>query len=293
MSDYLVRGMSMDGFVKVAAIRSTEIVRRGAEIQKTTPNATAAFGRALTAASLMGNMQKVDNGSMTLQIRGGGPIGTITCVSDAVGNVRGCVTEPRVPLVEKYPGKLDVGATVGTDGTLTVIRDLQMKEPYIGSVELVSGEIADDVTSYFAQSEQTPTACALGVLVDTDWSVKVAGGYIVQLLPGAPEETIDALERGIQNAGAVTKMLEAGMTPEDILGQVCGELGVVFMETTEFSYKCYCTRERVEAALISLGVKELEEIAAEGKTFPVECQFCDTVYQFTPENIRELIAKSQ
>ena len=293
MSDYLVRGMSMDSFVKVAAIRSTEIVRRGAEIQKTTPNATAAFGRALTAASLMGNMQKVDNGSMTLQIRGGGPIGTITCVSDAVGNVRGCVTEPRVPLVEKYPGKLDVGATVGTDGTLTVIRDLQMKEPYIGSVELVSGEIADDVTSYFAQSEQTPTACALGVLVDTDWSVKVAGGYIVQLLPGAPEETIDALERGIQNAGAVTKMLEAGMTPEDILGQVCGELGVVFMETTEVSYKCYCTRERVEAALISLGVKELEEIAAEGKTFPVECQFCDTVYQFTPENIRELIAKSQ
>ena len=293
MSDYLVRGMSMDGFVKVAAIRSTEIVRRGAEIQKTTPNATAAFGRALTAASLMGNMQKVDNGSMTLQIRGGGPIGTITCVSDAVGNVRGCVTEPRVPLVEKYPGKLDVGATVGTDGTLTVIRDLQMKEPYIGSVELVSGEIADDVTSYFAQSEQTPTACALGVLVDTDWSVKVAGGYIVQLLPGAPEETIDALERGIQNAGAVTKMLEAGMTPEDILGQVCGELGVVFMETTEVSYKCYFTRERVEAALISLGVKELEEIAAEGKTFPVECQFCDTVYQFTPENIRELIAKSQ
>ena len=293
MSDYLVRGMSMDGFVKVAAIRSTEIVRRGAEIQKTTPNATAAFGRALTAASLMGNMQKVDNGSMTLQIRGGGPIGTITCVSDAVGNVRGCVTEPRVPLVEKYPGKLDVGATVGTDGTLTVIRDLQMKEPYIGSVELVSGEIADDVTSYFAQSEQTPTACALGVLVDTDWSVKVAGGYIVQLLPGAPEETIDALERGIQTAGAVTKMLEAGMTPEDILGQVCGELGVVFMETTEVSYKCYCTRERVEAALISLGVKELEEIAAEGKTFPVECQFCDTVYQFTPENIRELIAKSK
>lgn len=293
MSDYLVRGMSMDGFVKVAAIRSTEIVRRGAEIQKTTPNATAAFGRALTAASLMGNMQKVDNGSMTLQIRGGGPIGTITCVSDAVGNVRGCVTEPRVPLVEKYPGKLDVGATVGTEGTLTVIRDLQMKEPYIGSVELVSGEIADDVTSYFAQSEQTPTACALGVLVDTDWSVKVAGGYIVQLLPGAPEETIDALERGIQNAGAVTKMLEASMTPEDILGQVCGELGVVFMETTEVSYKCYCTRERVEAALISLGVKELEEIAAEGKTFPVECQFCDTVYQFTPENIRELIAKSK
>ena len=289
MKDYLVRGMSMDGFVKVVAIRSTELVRRGAQIQGTTPNATAAFGRCLTAASMMGNMQKVENGSMTLQIRGGGPIGTITVVSDPEGNVRGCVTEPRVPLVEKHSGKLDVGATVGNDGTITVIRDLQMKEPYIGSTELISGEIGDDVTAYFAQSEQTPTACALGVLVDRDQSVKVAGGYLLQLLPGAPEETIDALERGIQRAGAVTKMLEAGLTPEDILGQVCGELGVVFMETTEVCYKCYCSRERVEGALISLGKKELEEIAADGKTFPVECQFCDTVYRFTPEDIQKLL----
>ena len=289
MKDYLVRGMSMDGFVKVVAIRSTELVRRGAQIQKTTPNATAAFGRALTAASMMGNMQKVDNGSMTLQIRGGGPIGTITVVSDPEGNVRGCVTEPHVPLVEKYPGKLDVGATVGKGGTITVIRDLQMKEPYVGSAQLVSGEIADDVTAYFAQSEQIPTACALGVLVDRDQSVKVAGGYLVQLLPGAPEDIIDRLESGVQKAGAVTPMLEQGMTPEDILGQVCGDLGVVFLETTEVSYKCYCSRERVEAALISLGRKELQEIAAEGKTFPVECQFCDTVYSFTPEDIRELL----
>ena len=289
MKDYLVRGMSMDGFVKVVAIRSTELVRRGAQIQKTTPNATAAFGRALTAASMMGNMQKVDNGSMTLQIRGGGPIGTITVVSDPEGNVRGCVTEPNVPLVEKYPGKLDVGATVGKSGTITVIRDLQMKEPYVGSAQLVSGEIADDVTAYFAQSEQVPTACALGVLVDRDQSVKVAGGYIVQLLPGAPEDIIDRLEAGVQKAGAVTPMLEQGMTPEDILGQVCGNLGVVFLETTEVSYKCYCSRERVEAALISLGRKELQEIADEGKTFPVECQFCDTVYSFTPEDIQILL----
>ena len=291
MKDYLVRGMTMDGFVKVVAIRSTELVRRGAEIQGRTPNATAAFGRALTAASMMGNMQKVENGSMTLQIRGGGPIGTITVVSDPVGNVRGCVTEPKVPLVEKYPGKLDVGATVGTDGTLTVIRDLQMKEPYIGSTELISGEIGDDVTAYFAQSEQTPTACALGVLVDRDMSVKVAGGYLVQLLPGAPDEVIDALEEGIQKAGAVTKMLEAGLTPEDILGQVCGSLGVVFMETTEVSYKCYCSRERVTAALISLGRKELQEIAEEEKNFPVECQFCDEVYEFAPADIEELLKK--
>jgi molecular chaperone Hsp33 len=238
---------------------------------------------------MMGNMQKVENGSLTLQIRGGGPIGTITVVSDPVGNVRGCVTEPKVPLVEKHPGKLDVGATVGTDGTLTVIRDLQMKEPYVGSTALVTGEIGDDVTAYFARSEQTPTACALGVLVDRDLSVKVAGGYLVQLLPGAPDEVIDSLEKGIQRAGAVTTMLEQGMTPEDILGQVCGELGVVFMETTEVEYKCYCSRERVTAALISLGREELQEIRNEGKAFPVECQFCDTIYQFTPEEIDELL----
>ena len=291
MKDYIVRGMSMDGFVKAVGIRSTELVRRGAQIQKTTPNATAAFGRALTAGSIMGNMQKVEDGSLTLQVRGGGPIGTITVVSDPMGNVRGCVTEPRVPLVEKRPGKLDVGATVGTNGTLTVIRDLQMKEPFVGSVPLVSGEIADDITAYFAQSEQIPTACALGVLVDRDYSVKTAGGYLLQLLPGAPEETISALERGIQAAGAVTPMLEAGMTPEDILGQVMGTLGVVFLETTEVCYKCYCSRQRVERALISLGRKELEEIAAEGKEFPVECQFCDTVYKFTPGDVRELLAR--
>lgn len=281
----------MDGFVKVVAITSTELVRRGAQIQGTSPNATAAFGRALTAASMIGNMQKVEKGSVTLQIRGGGPIGSITCVSDAEGNVRGFVTEPNVPLVEKYPGKLDVGATVGVDGTLTVIRDMQMKEPYIGSIELVTGEIGDDVTAYFARSEQIPTACALGVLIDRDQSVKVAGGYLIQLLPGAPDEVIDKLETGIQRAGAVTPMLEQGMTPEDILGQVCGEMGVVFMETTPVEYRCYCSRDRVTSALISLGRKELTEIAQEGKAFPVECQFCDTVYTFTPEDIYEIIKK--
>ena len=289
MNDYLVRGMTMDGSVKVVAIRSTEMVRTGATIHNTTPNATAAFGRALTAASMMGNMQKVENGSMTLQIKGGGPIGTIVCVADPVGNVRGYVHEPNVPLVEKHPGKLDVGATVGTDGALTVIRDMQMKEPYVGSVPLVSGEIGDDITAYFAQSEQTPTACALGVLVDRDQSVKVAGGYLLQLLPNASDEVIDKLEEGIRRAGAVTTMLEQGMTPEDILGHVCGELGVVFMETTPVSYKCYCSRERVTSALISLGRKELTEIMEDNKPFPVGCQFCSEEYIFTPEDIQELL----
>ena len=165
-----------------------------------------------------------------------------------------------------------------------------MKEPYVGSIPLVSGEIGDDITAYFAHSEQVPTACALGVLVDTDLSVKVAGGYIIQLLPGAPDETIDKVEEGIRRAGSVTTMLDAGMSPEDILGQVLGDLGVVFMETTEVAYKCYCSRDRVTAALISLGKKELAEIMDEGKTFTVECQFCDTVYGFTPEDIRKILA---
>ncbi len=293
MNDYIVRAMSMDGFVKMSAICSTQLVSRAAQIHKTTTNATAAFGRALTAASLMGNTQKVENGSMTLQIKGGGPIGSIVCVSDATGNVRGYVVEPNVPLAEKYPGKLDVGATVGTQGTLTVIRDLQMKEPYVGSIPLVSGEIGDDVTAYFAKSEQIPTACALGVLIDKDQSVKVAGGYLIQLLPGAPEETVDLVEAGIRRAGAVTAMLEQGMTPEDILGAVCGDLGVLFMETTPVSYQCYCSRERVTGALISLGRKELTEIIEEGKTFPVECQFCDTQYVFTPEDIEKLLTQAQ
>ena len=161
----------------------------------------------------------------------------------------------------------------------------------MGSTRLISGEIGDDVTAYFVQSEQTPTACALGVLIDRDRSVKVAGGYLLQLLPGAPDEVIDKLEAGIQRAGAVTPMLEAGMTPEDILGQVCGDLGVVFMETTPVEYRCYCSRDRVTAALISLGKEELNEIAQEGKNFPVECQFCDTVYKFTPDDILGILKK--
>ena len=290
MSDYLVRGMSMDGFVKVVGIRSTETVRRGAEIHNTAPNATVAFGRTLTAASMMGNMQKVENGSMTLQIKGDGPIGSIVVVSDPTGNVRGYVYEANVPLVEKRPGVPFVAPTVG-NGTLTVIRDLQMKEPYVGSIQLVSGEIGDDVTAYFAQSEQIPTACALGVQLDENYNVKVAGGYLLQLLPGAPDEVIDKLEEGIRRAGSATAMLEAGMTPEEMLGQVMGDLGVLFLETTPISYKCYCSRERVTAALISLGKEELAEIQSEGKTFPVECQFCDTVYSFTPEDIGELLKK--
>ncbi len=289
MNDFIVRAMSSDGFVKAAAIRSTDIVRRAAQIQGTTPTATAALGRVLTAASLMGNMQKVEDGSVTLQVKGGGPLGTILCVSDAVGNVRGYVQNPAISLLEKYQGKLDVGAAVGTNGMLTVIRDLQMKEPYVGSVKLVTGEIAEDITAYFAQSEQTPTACALGVLVDRDQSVKVAGGYILQLLPNAPETVISALEEGIRKTGPVTSLLEAGKTPEELLTLVCAGMELEFLETTPVEYRCYCSRERVKGALISLGKKELTDIAREGETVHIGCQFCDADYTFTPAEIQKLL----
>lgn len=287
--DHIIRAISSDGYVKAMAIRSTNMVERARVIHDTTPTATAALGRVLSAASMMGNLQKVENGAMTLQIKGGGPLGTILATSDSIGNVRGYVTNPHISLLEKYAGKLDVGAAVGTDGMLTVIRDLQMKEPYIGSIELVTGEIADDVTAYFAQSEQTPTACALGVLIDTDCTVKVAGGYLIQLLPGAPDDIIMKIETGIACAGAVTPMMEAGMSPEEILRKVLCEFDLEFFEQTLVEYRCYCSRERVEKSLIAVGKKDLEEIISEGKPITIECQFCDTLYKFTTEDVQKLL----
>ena len=239
---------------------------------------------------MMGNLQKVENGALTLQFKGGGPLGYILATSDSVGNVRGYVHNPGITLLEKYAGKLDVGAAVGTDCMLTVIRDLQMKEPYLGSVQLVSGEIADDITAYFAQSEQTPTACAPGVLVDVDQSVKVAGGYLIQLLPGAPDDIIDRLEAGIQKAGAVTPMLSESLTPREILERVMDDFDLDFFETTEVAYRCYCSRERVSRALISMGREELRAMIDEQKGAELTCQFCDVVYNFTEEELEELLA---
>lgn len=289
MADHLIRAMTKDGWVKAVAIDGKNLVERARQIHDTTPTATAALGRTLCAASMLGNMQKTENGSITLQFKGGGPLGTVLAVSDWQGNVRGYVQNPHITLLEKYAGKLDVGAAVGTDGMLTVIRDLQMKDPYVGSVQLVSGEIGDDVTAYLVQSEQTPSACALGVLVDTDCTVKVAGGYILQLLPGAPEEVIDRLEIGIQNAGAVTAMLDRGLSPKEMLETVMEGMELEFFEESPVEYRCYCTQDRVESTLISLGKKELTEIAEEGKDIQVECQFCDTEYKFTPDQIRALL----
>ena len=290
MSDTILRAMTTDGWVKAVAINSRNIVERARTIHDTTPTATAALGRTLSACAMLGNMQKIENGSVTLQIKGGGPLGTILAVSDAEGNVRGYVQSPHITLLEKYAGKLDVGAAVGTDGMLTVIRDLQMKEPYVGSVELVSGEIGDDVTAYLVQSEQCPSACGLGVLVDVDHSVKVAGGFILQLLPGAPDTIIDKIETGIAAAGSVTAMLDAGLSLQELLTKVTGGMELEFFEPTEVEYRCYCTHERVEAALISLGKEELTEIAESNEDVKMECQFCDTKYVFTPEDVRKLLA---
>lgn len=287
----LVRAMTRDGYAKAVAVTTTDIVERARQIHKMLPTATAALGRLLTAASMMGNMQKVENGSITLQIKGGGPLGTVLAVSDARGNVRGYVQNPQVSILEKYRGKLDVGAAVGTNGMLTVIRDLQMKEPYVGSVELVSGEIAEDITEYFVQSEQTPTACALGVLVDTDQTVRAAGGYLVQLLPGAPDSVIDRIEAGIQKAGAVTSMLDRGLSAQAMLETVLEGLDLEILETTPVSYQCYCSRDRVVSTLISLGKEELRKIVDEKETIHIECQFCDTIYDFTPGEIADILEK--
>lgn len=290
MQDHIVRAISKDGCFKAVAITSKNLVERARQIHKMLPTATAALGRLLSATSMMGNMQKVENGSITVQVKGGGPLGTVLAVGDAEGNVRGYVQNPQISLLEKYRGKLDVGAAVGSDGTITVIRDLQMKEPYIGSVALVSGEIAEDITQYFAQSEQTPTACALGVLIDTDQSVKAAGGYLVQLLPGAPDEQIDKLEAGIQRADTVTKMLETGMDAETMLKTVLEDFEIEILETTPVEYRCYCSRERVTSMLISLGKKELRQIVDDGQTIHIDCQFCDRIYDFSPQQVEEILA---
>ena len=289
MQDHIVRAISDDGCFKAVAITSKNLVERARQIHKTLPTATAALGRLLSATSMMGNMQKVENGSITVQVKGGGPLGTVLAVSDAEGNVRGYVQNPQISLLEKYRGKLDVGAAVGTEGTITVIRDLQMKEPYIGSVALVSGEIAEDITQYFAQSEQTPTACALGVLVDTDQSVKASGGYLVQLLPGAEDALIDRLEACIQRAGTVTKMLETGMDAETMLKTVLADFALEILETTPVEYRCYCSRDRVTSTLISLGKKELQQIVDEGETIHIDCQFCDRIYDYTPQQVEEIL----
>ena len=287
--DKLVRAISSDGFVQAVAVSTREMTERARNIHTTLPVATAALGRTLAAASMMGNALKGEGASLTLQIKGGGPLGTVLAVSDPEGNVRGYVQDPHVDIPLRPDGKLDVGSAVGFDGNLTVIKDIGMKEPYIGSVQLLGGEIAEDLAAYFVESEQIPTACALGVLVDRDQSVKVAGGYIIQLLPGATEDTIIKVEGGVMAAGAVTGLLEKNDDPEAMLREVLSDFDIEILETSPVEYRCYCSRERVERALISLGQEELESILAEQGGCELTCQFCDEIHKFTGDELRELI----
>lgn len=290
MEDRIVRAISGDGMVQAAAIYSRNLTERARQIHKTLPVATAALGRALAGASMMGNALKGQGASLTLQIKGGGPLGTVLAVSDNEGNVRGYVTNPQVELPLRADGKLDVGGAVGHEGTLTVIKDLHMKEPYVGTIDLLGGEVAEDIAGYFVESEQIPTACGLGVLVDRDQSVKSAGGYLIQLMPGATEDTIVKVEGGIMAAGPVSALLEQDPDPEHLLRTVMSDFDLKILETQPVSYKCYCSRERVERALISLGRKELEEMLREQGGCQLSCQFCDTVYDFSREDLEKLLA---
>lgn len=291
MSDQLVRAISRDGFVKATAISTRILTERARQIHHTLPVATAALGRTLAAASMMGNALKDSGSSLTLQIKGGGPLGTLLAVSDNQGNVRGTVDNPGVELPLRSDGKLDVGTAVGCSGTLTVIRDLNLKEPYIGSVGLIGGEIAEDLAAYFVESEQIPTACALGVLVDRDQSVLAAGGYLIQLMPGAGEDVVAKVEGSLMAAGAVTGLLQAYDGPEKLLRAALSDFDLEVLETTPIAYRCYCSRERMERALVSLGPDELSGILAEQGGAELNCRFCDRVEKFSREDLERMLAE--
>lgn len=290
MRDEIVRAITADGLVKAAAITGRDLVERARNIHTLLPVATAALGRTLMAASLMGDAMKTDGSSLTLQIKGGGPLGTILAVSDEAGNVRGYVQNPHVELMEKAPGKLDVGRAVGETGSLTVIKDLGMKEPYVGTIDLLSGEIADDIAAYFVESEQIPTACALGVLVGTDQSVTSAGGYLIQLLPGAGEDIITKIEAGVQRVGSVSHALEGGLDGAGLLRAVLSDFDLEILETHPVEYRCYCSRDRVTRALISMGREELSSLIQEQGQAELTCQFCDQIYRYSKEELEEILA---
>ena len=287
--DQLVRAITAGGAVKAVAVTTRELTERARNIQRSLPAATAALGRTLAAASMMGSALKEDAASLTLQIKGGGPLGTILAVSDPQGCVRGYVQNPQVDLPLRPDGKLDVGGAVGSGGTLTVIRDLGMGEPYTGSVELLSGEIAEDLAAYFAESEQVPTACALGVLVDRDQSVLAAGGYLIQLLPGAGEDVVAKVEGGVMAAGSVTGLLSGGAGPEEMLRQVLSDFELEILERASIEYRCDCSRDRMERALISLGPEELRAIIDEQGGAELTCRFCDNVQTFTKAELETLL----
>lgn len=288
----LVRCISIDGTVTVIAADTTDMVEEAQKIHMTSAVTSAALGRLLTAACFMGIVLKGEADNVTLRMSGGGPIGAVIAVADSKGNTRGYVSNPVVEIPLSDSGKLDVGAAVGRDGTLMVMKDLGLKEPYIGQVPIVSGEIAEDITSYYALSEQTPTVCALGVLVNPNLSIRAAGGFIIQLLPTATEDAIDAVERCINGLEPVTAMLSKGMTPEEICRKVLPEFELEVLDTSEPEYRCNCSAERVIKALISIGTEELKSMAQDERT-EVCCHFCSKRYLFTGDEIKSILGDAK
>ena len=279
-------------YIKMAVISARDTVQRAREIHGCSPTAAAALGRTLCAASLLGESMKEENASLTIRVNGGGPIGSVVAVSDHEGCVRGYVDDPLVDPPRRADGKLNVGAAVGTDGLLTVSRDIGLKEPYIGSVELVSGEIAEDLTRYLLTSDQVASACALGVLVDTDRSIRAAGGFIVQLRPGAPEELIDKLEENIFLMDQLTTVLDED-GDEAVFAQVLKGFDYHLVSERAICYRCPCSRERVEQALSVIEPEELEEMIREDRDFDVDCQFCDRTYRIGADNLRRILTDRQ
>ena len=276
----MVRVISEDGGIVLCVLNSTEIVKNMEKYHKTSAVVSAALGRVLTAASLMGTWLKNPEDSLTVRVNGGGPVGTLLVVSDGDGNVRGWAGQPVVEIPLRADGKLDVGTAVGRDGSLSVVRDLGLKKPYVGQVPLVSGEIADDITSYYATSEQTPTVCALGVLVEKDLSIRNAGGFLLQLLPGVEEEYIEKIEKNIEKLASITELLEEGYTIDAIADLVMDGLGPEVLERRQVEYRCYCNEEKSFKILKSLGLEELEKMKEESPVARVECHFCDKTYTF-------------
>lgn len=286
----LIRCITSEGAVMATAVDTTDIVALAEQYHNTSAVVTAALGRLLTATSMMGNMLKSEDNSITLKIIGDGPIGTLVAAGDYDGNVRGYVTNPVVEIPLNAKGKLDVGGAIGT-GTLYVIKDLGMKDPYVGQIPLTTGEVAEDITSYYAISEQIPTICALGVLVNPDLTVNVAGGFLIQLLPGYTDADIDKLEDSVKDLEPVTKMLSNGKTPEEILRIALKNFDVEVLYEQEIEYKCKCSRQRTEIALTSIGIEDLEEMANDTKDTEVSCHFCNKKYVFSPEDLKKIILK--
>lgn len=284
----LIRCITSDGAVAVSAIDSTDIVARAEQLHKTSAVVTAALGRLLTAGAMMGNMLKGRDSTLSVKIDGKGPAGAITVSADSVGNVRGYAVNPVVEIPLKANGKLDVSGAVGTDGNVFVNKDLGMKEPYNGFVPIVSGEIAEDITSYYAVSEQIPTACALGVLVNPDLTVRRAGGYIIQLLPSADDGVITRLEENLSVARPVSELLDEGRDIEDIVRSVLSGFETEVLYTEHPEYKCKCSEQRIKQILTGLSIEDLTEMSESGENTAVKCHFCGKAYEFTPERIAEI-----